>query len=215
MSITIPLKTRSETASASSQTGIRFKLPTLALGGSAFSATTRERQIVRAVAAGVALCDPKEALRIAEKARENPAEVIDPAIDLQYLNPLLDRIGKYLEDRSDAPAPSNQHRVAAQAVGVDPVLVAAAHAVVEGDDQICIASRLWIAAIEPELLAKAAAAGAREKQLDLIQDQLGRLEGLEKQVKQLQENFGSLEGRVAKLEQSTGVGAKKGKTVGP
>jgi hypothetical protein len=210
MSITIPLKTRAESASASSPTGIRLKLPALALAGSTLSAANRESSIVRAVAAGVAVCDPKEALRIAEKARENPAEVIDPAIDLQYLNPLLDRVGKLLEDRSDAPAPNDQHRVAAQAVGADPVLVAAAHGIAEGNKQICSASRLWIAAIEPELLAKAAVAGAREKQLDLIQDQLGRLEGLEKQVKQLQDGFDSLEKRVAKLEQPTGASVKKG-----
>ena len=220
MSIRIPLNLQPRVVSSatSSRPGIRLNLP-LRLVSFLGTATTaeqereaqvpsspdqgRDAQVLRAVAAAASLSTPRRALELAQEARDNPENVIAPTLTDEQkrgLNSMLLAVTRVQDDRSGAPIPNAAHQAVARAVGVDPVLVAAAHAEIERDDTVADPGLQWVASVNGELLDHAARAGAREKQLGLVPSQLSRLDRLENDMADVKENVTQLDDRVQKLE---------------
>jgi hypothetical protein len=152
----------------------------------------REGQVLRAVAAGVALKRPADALTLVKLAKEEPASVVDPELDLDELNKLLLACTRALDARSSAPSVEKRHRAVAAAVGADPVLVAAVEAV--EDDAAHENGVKWVASVDASLLDRTARAGAKEKQLTLVPSEQGRLDRLEDDVHALDRRVTALEG---------------------
>ncbi len=202
-------------ASAGASQGLRLNLP-LGLGGSAAAlGRTREENVLRAVAGASALSQPKRALELAQKAKDKPSEVIEgPSQDeLEELKAsLISPVTALLDSRDGAPAATKQHTAVARAVGADPVLVAAAHQVVKQDQALADAAARWVAAVDAELLDRAAKAGARETLLEAvpprpgttgqISDQGKQLEvKLDTVAKEIRSDIAALDSRVSALEQ--------------
>jgi hypothetical protein len=198
----IPLRIRPPAAREGTR-GIGLNIPLgLAIGqGGTMLGQGRETQVLRAVGAAVALSDPARALALAKQAKETPETVINPALDLAHLLPVLQAVGRAQDDRSTAPAVSEQHQTVARAAGADPALVAAAHAVVDKNKDARDNGLNWVASIDAELLDRAARAGARDKQLDLVPNQTTRLERLEASVVSLTERVDKLTNGVVNLTQ--------------
>jgi hypothetical protein len=176
--------------------------------------TSREEKVVRAVAAAAALQDPPEALRLAEQAVEDPATVAGNVIERPKLEPVLAQVSAAV-DQGGGPSPTPDQRAAARAVGVDAALVAVAQQGLAADTT-CEATREareWVAMIEPDLLARAARAGLRQQNIDLVPKTAGtaassRLDTLEGRVKTVEDGqtattarLDTIEGRLTALEE--------------
>lgn len=149
--------------------GVGVKIPLgLAVGAPALQ--QRDQQILGAVGAAVALRDPKVALELAQKVRAEDADLakLFGTIDVAKLNPVLEEVARVQRDRSGAEVPSDEERLLADAVGADPVLVAAASARLKGDDEAVRAAGLWVGIADSNLLGTAAAVGARRSALSRI-----------------------------------------------
>ena len=209
--------------SAAPAQGLRINLP-LGLGGRVAGSSiaslgrSREERVLRAVAAASALSRPKRALELSEKAKEKPSEVIEGLSqeEMKALKAsLIDPVTGLLDNRTGAPAATDQHTAAARAVGADPVLVAAAHQLVQRDQAAADAAARWVAAVDAELLDRAARAGAREIQLEAVPAPPGAPAQLNEQVKQIEikldaatqeirSDLATIDSRVSALEQKGG-----------
>jgi hypothetical protein len=170
----------------------------------------REQAVLRAVAAGVALSHTADSLTVALEAQEaddDPgarfANVLKAEADLRVV---VDEVVRVQADRSNAPSTSEEQRVVAQAVGADPVLVAAAQAKLAGNDATGLASREWVAVVDASLLERAARAAARRELVsrpptpsptDLKQLE----EKIDKGFQDVKDQLTALDTRVTKLEQ--------------
>lgn len=170
--------------------GLPFRLGGLPTGTSILSlGRTREERVLRAVAGASALSQPRHALELSEKAKDKPYEVIEGPSQEETKKlkaSLIDPVTELLDDRAGAPAADEQHIAVARAAGADPVLVAAAHQVVKQDQATVDAAARWVAAVDAELLDRAAKAGARATQLDAVPPRPDTPARLREQVKQLE-----------------------------
>jgi hypothetical protein len=202
--ITIPLGVPASSA-ATGSTGLALSL----------GASSAKQGVVTAAAAAVALKDPGTSLEKAKLARDDPGEVIDPAlINDTHLRKIISAVEAARENPSDAKL-SNDIVVAARAAGADPRLSAAAFAVVNTDSDALTHGINWVAALDGPLLERTARAAARETLLGRVPDQLTRLSRLEERMdaleqQQLKQRIETLEKKVAALEAGTGGGSTAG-----
>jgi hypothetical protein len=114
-------------------------------------------------------------------------------------------------DRGGGPSATAEQSAAARAVGVDAALVAVAQAGLTADTTT--EAREWVALIEPVLLERAAHAGLRRRNIDLVPKTTGtvatsRLDDIERRLKALEEGqktastsrLDDIEGRLKALE---------------
>jgi hypothetical protein len=210
MSVTIPLTGQPATASDGQRGGVMIPLR---FGAGAAAGTTavqgREQAVLRAAAAAVALSHTTESLTVAREAQADDddlgarfAAVEKVEADLRVV---LDEIVRVQADRSTAPSASEEQRVVAQAVAADPVLVAAAHAKVVGNDKTGLAVREWVAVVDAPLLERAARAAALRELLSRPSTPATELKQLEEKIDQgfkaLNDQITALDSRVARLEQ--------------
>lgn len=169
MSVIIPLRPLSATSvpAERSATGLLFPLR---LGGSTTGTVQqREQEVLKAVAAAVAVSHTPESLTLARNAQkegEDPGARFKAAIAKPELAVVINEVRRVQNNRTGAAVPNEEQRVVAAAVAADPVLVAAAHAKVVADAVASEAARDWVASIDPVLLERAARAGARREVLN-------------------------------------------------
>ena len=215
MAVKIPIGLGGNSATA----GGSIKIP-LNLGGGpratvrSISSSLKDRKMVKAIAGGCAICDPKGSVELARKDVEQPEDVIAPDVDEDALDKLFDAAQKVIDDPSKAPAITDADKGVARRLGVDARLVAAVRVTAEEDPAACEAGIQWAASIDSAQLRKAARAGNRETQLDLIPTKTGRTESLEEEVDELSDALIDLQARVAALEkicgqQAAGASARK------
>jgi hypothetical protein len=173
-------------------------------GGASGSVQQRDQEVFKAVAAAVAIADTANALETAADVRtgnQNPgtlfaAVLADPA------KPKLDDLVADLRDnRSSASGtPSDQERVVAAAIGANAALVAAA--VPRLTDDVKAVAVQWAAAVDADLLERAAHAAAKSQFLET--DAETDIKKLQEQVSKLQDDLKAsteaLDKRVAALE---------------
>lgn len=205
MAIKIPIGRAENSATA----GGSVKIP-LNLGGgskatvSSISPAVNEAKMVKAIAGGCAICDPKESVELARKDIDQPEDVIAPQVNEDALDELFDAAQKVIDDPAEAPALTDADNGVARRLGVDPRLVAAVRVAAEGNPVACEAGIQWAASINSEQLGKAARVGSRETQLDLIPTKAGRVESLEDEVDELTDALTDLQVQVAALEKICG-----------
>jgi hypothetical protein len=193
MSVQIPLS-GSPPASASGG-GVRIPIGTrLALPGLGAS---REEKVVRVISAAAALQDPAEALKLAKQAADDPAGVAANTVEESKLGPVLAKVAA--PTTAQTPQPTADQSAAARAVDADPALVAIAQAAM-GDKTSAetTEAREWVAMINPGLLERAARAGLRQKNINLVPKPTGavatsRMDEIENYVKELEKRVKALE----------------------
>lgn len=229
MSLPIPLRlfpAGDAPSRAAPSQGLQINLPIVSANQASQTSTaslgqSREEQVFRAVVAACALSRPKRALELATMAKDDPIEVIEPTLDEDKLGNLINPVAGFIDDRSGAPQPNNKQRAVASAVGADRVLVATAHKVIErtGDattdaekDAICEQGLLWAAAINAELLDRAARAASRVTQFGRVPSKTVQTAQLNDQIKaveakvdttasEIRKDIETIEQRVQALEQ--------------
>lgn len=214
-SVIIPIRSQTATAPTGSNKGL---LIPFGLGGlTASRPQQREQEVLKAVAAAVAVSHTAESLTL---AREAQREGEDPgarfaAIVATDLRVVLDEVVRVQGNR--AGTADEEQRVVAAAVSADPVLVAAAHAKVSGNQAVAKAAREWVASVDAPLLERAARAGARREFLnpgqlpesDLTKI-LARIEVIEKrlpaegQIQSILDRLDALDKRLAHAEGTSG-----------
>ena len=212
MSVTIPFTPQATSASDAPRGGViiplRFGAGTFGTAAGAAGLQEREQAVLRAVAAAVALSQTADSLTVAREAQADDddlgarfAAVIAVEGDLRVV---LDEVVRIQGDRSTAPSASEEERVVAQAVGADPVLVAAAHAKVAGNDKTGFAARQWVAVVDAPLLERAARAAARRELVSRPSVSTTDIKQLEEKIdngfKEIKDQITALDSRVAKLE---------------
>jgi hypothetical protein len=212
MSVTIPFAPQAARASDAPRGGViiplRFGTGTFGTATGAAGLQEREQAVLRAVAAAVALSHTADSLTLAREAQADDddlgarfAAVVAVEGDLRVV---LDEVVRIQGDRSTAPSASEEERVVAQAVGADPVLVAAAHAKVAGNDKTGFAARQWVAVVDAPLLERAARAAARRELVSRPSAATTDIKQLEAKIdngfKEIKDQITALDFRVAKLE---------------
>jgi hypothetical protein len=216
MGVTIPFTPQAASA-GDGQTGgvlipLRFGTGTFATATGAAGLQEREQAVLRAVAAAVALSHTAEALTVAREAQAGDddlgarfAAVVAAEGDLRIV---LDEVVRVQGDRSGAPSANEEQRVVAQAVGADPVLVAAAHAKVVGNNKTGPAAGQWVAVVDAPLLERAARSAARRElvsrpTVSSSTDIKQLEEKIDQGFKEVKDQFTALEYRLVKLEGKT------------
>jgi hypothetical protein len=154
---------------------------------------------LRAVAAATALYDVSESLELVKRAKDAPEGVIDPNLDDDKLNQVLNAVGRVLDQPGDAPKASKSQIAAAAVTFARPEHVAAAAAAIAGGankaerDALAAEARKWVAAVNPALLATAARAGASTEQLGRVPTQTSRLDRVEASISKLDERVTRIE----------------------
>jgi len=216
MGVTIPFTSPAASAGGGQTGGVliplRFGAGTFGTATGAAGLQEREQAVLRAVSAAVALSHTGESLTIARAAQEvddDPgarfAAVVAVEGDLRIV---LDEVVRVQGDRSGAPSASEEQRVVAQAVGADPVLVAAAHSKVVGNNKTGPAAGQWVAVVDAPLLERAARAAARRELVSrptaTSSTDLKQLEEkIDKGFKEVKDQIAALDYRVQKLEGKT------------
>jgi len=218
MSVIIPIRPLTATSVAGSGNAL---LPIGLGGGTGTSAVEkRELEVLKAVAAAVAISDTADSLTTASEAQaadEDPGARF-AGIVVADLRVVVDEVRRVQGDRKGAAGPDEEQRVVALAIGADPVLVAAASAKV-ADDNVSAAGRDWVASIDPALLERAARAAARreflnagaaaDSEVTLIKSRLDAIERrlpAEGQLQTIIAKLENIEERLYKLE----TGGKRG-----
>jgi hypothetical protein len=166
MSVIIPIRP----SAASTAAGNAPALLSIGLGGVSgiSSVEKRDQEVLKAVAAAVAISHTADSLTVAAEAQaadEDPGARFT-AIVVADLRGVVDEVRRVQGDRKGAAGPDEEQRVVAAAVGADPVLVAAAFAKVSVSETVSSAARDWVASVDPALLERAARAGARREFLN-------------------------------------------------
>jgi hypothetical protein len=204
MSVIIPLRRPAAASDAVPPRG-GVNIP-FQLGFKAGSQHDKDQAVLRAVAAAVALSHPAESLTVARAAQ---AEGEDPGKRFAAINPqdrraVLDEVMRVQQNRAAAPSITEDHRVAAQAVGADPLLVAAAHAKLQGNAANGLAAREWAAVLDPALLERAARTAARRVSLGTQKVAAVDLENLDKKIdkglKELGDKVTAIDARLVEVE---------------
>jgi hypothetical protein len=211
MSVTIPFPAQPAPAGEPPRGGVIIPLR---LGAAAATGATtqqdREQAVLRAVAAAVALSHTSDSLTAAlaaQEADDDPGARFTTVLGAESdLRIVLDEVVRVQNDRTNAPGSSEEERVVAQAVGADPVLVAAAHAKTAGNDPVGLAAVQWVAVVDASLLERAARAAARRELVGrppVPAIDLNRLvEAIDKGFKDVKDQIGALDSRVTKLEKT-------------
>jgi hypothetical protein len=215
MGVTIPFTPLAASAGGGQPGGVliplRFGTGTV-FGTGAAGLQEREQAVLRAVAAAVALSHTADSLTVAREAQEEDddpgarfAAVVAVEGDLRIV---LDEVVRVQGDRSGAPSASEEQRVVAQAVGADPVLVAAAHSKVVGNNKTGPAAGQWVAVVDAPLLERAARAAARRELVSRptasSSTDIKQLEEkIDKGFKEVKDQITALDYRVGKLEGKT------------
>ena len=209
MKLNIPLNLASRPPiQLSPQNGVRLRLPLglrplFADGVQGTSATSRQEETLRAVAAAAALYDPGESLELVKLADDAPEKVIAPSLDVAKLDEVLNAVGRVQDQPGNAPTANKAQIAAAIAADVRPELVAAALQSINAGQNAAdrnaraAEARKWVAAVNPTLLATAARAGATTQQLDRVPTQTSRLDRVEESIGKLDERVKRLEGKKA------------------
>jgi len=169
-------------------------------------ATSRQQQIIMAVAVAAGMWDPTESVKTAKLVDKEPEKLICPKIDDDKINRILRAVGSVLDNPTSAPSANEKITDTANAVGASPVLVAAAFGAIEAGadkaekDALASNALKWAASLEAKFLGRSAQAAARVVQLARIADPAARLDVVEKDV-------AVLDKRVTKLESTAGGGA--------
>lgn len=211
-SLILPLRGQTAETGTRPAGGLLFPIR---LGTGTGSVQQRETEVVKAVAAAVAVSHTGPALQIATKVltgEDNPGELFDEVVKVKGdLETVVSEVRRVQGNRSGAAGPDEEQRVVAAAIGADAVLVAAGHAKVKGDDNVARAALMWVAAVDAALLQKAARAAARREFLNpgQAQDDVKRLgERLDALVKSNEDAFKAISERLEALEKGGGGGGK-------
>jgi hypothetical protein len=199
-SVIFPVRNAVAAEPGAPRPGLLLPLPAR-LGGGGSSITQRELEVLKAVAAAVAISHTVESLTLAREAQrddEDPGTRLKD-IDADDLAVVLDEVRRIQGNRSGAAGPDEEQRVVAAAVGADAVLVAAAHAKVKESAAVSKAARDWVAAIDPRLLETAARAGARREFLNAP-----------KPPADLAKQIAALDERLTRIEKGGAKGRKRG-----
>ena len=199
-SVIFPIRNAAAAEAAAPRPGLLLPLPAR-LGGGGSSITQREQEVLKAVAAAVAISHTAESLTLAREAQrksEDPGTRLKN-IDSDDLAVVLDEVRRVQGNRTGAAGPDEEQRVVAAAVGADAVLVAAGYAKVKESDAVSKAARDWVAAIDPKLLETAARAGARREFLNAP-----------KPPADVAKQIAALDQRLTKIEKGGAPGRKRG-----
>lgn len=202
MRINLPLNQASERNSlvSSSAKGLKLNLPinlSAARGVRGIFSSTRQVQVLRAVAAAASVHKADEALKKVKEALESPESVIVPNLAEEKLDELIQTVKVVLDNPSEGQRPTAEQTAAARAIGADPVLVRAAYDKMAESDDYLFNGLAWVAAVDAKLLDRSAREGTRRLMLDKVparQDLItlrGRIETLEDKVKELQQQCAS------------------------
>ncbi|WP_148306598.1 hypothetical protein [Gemmatirosa kalamazoonensis] len=194
--MTIPIGGGSAGSGAAAGINIPLGIGVPALGT---GASTRETQILRAVAAAAALEDPANALELARQARDDPGSVVAPTIDAAKLALVVDAVDRRRTDGTGAPSITALHTAAAGAIGASAALVAAGDAVLADRTNGSLPQALaWVASIDATLLERAALAGERRRELDRIAAPAATV--VNDRIDQLETRVGTIDTRVTSLD---------------
>jgi len=196
-------------AGSNATSGGSIKIPlNLGIGRPAavksISPAANEAKMVKAIAGGCAICNPKASIELARKDIDQPEDVIGPQVDEDALDELFGAAQRVIDDPSEAPAVTDADNGVARRLGVDARLVAAVRVAAEANPVACEAGIQWAASIDSARLGRAARIGSRETQLDLIPTKTGRIESLEDEVDELSDALIGLQAQVAALEKVCG-----------
>ncbi|CUH82545.1 hypothetical protein [Tropicibacter naphthalenivorans] len=187
MPLTIPLKTRAP-------------LQVLSLGRSGVPRTTLERQMLRAVIGGVAICDPGKAV---EKLEASKGDLIGATIKEADLAKLFDAIEAVWDDPSAAPELTKLDTTVARALDTRAAYVAAVRERAASNQAVLAAGLAWAAALDVAQLARTADLVNTEVQLSRIPTFEKKQVALEQQVTDLQAEFTQLKAEMTSLKKKS------------